>query len=88
MRHEIWLTLPDGTEHELQDRMTIGRGLENDLTFTSKKVSREFGVKPDPVMVIVCVPGSGFPVKTSGVTPVTKGAPADGWAVTESVPRA
>jgi predicted component of type VI protein secretion system len=41
VRHEIWLTLPDGTEHELQDRMTIGRGLENDLTFTSKKVSRD-----------------------------------------------
>ena len=41
MRHEIWLTFPDGTEHELQERLTIGRGSENDLVLTSKKVSRE-----------------------------------------------
>jgi hypothetical protein len=41
VRHEIWLTFPDGTEHELQERLTIGRGSENDLVLTSKKVSRE-----------------------------------------------
>jgi predicted component of type VI protein secretion system len=39
--HEIWLTLPDGTEHELRDRMTIGRDRENDLELASKKVSRQ-----------------------------------------------
>jgi pSer/pThr/pTyr-binding forkhead associated (FHA) protein len=39
--HEIWLTFPDGTEHELRDRLTIGRGPENDLPLASPKVSRE-----------------------------------------------
>jgi pSer/pThr/pTyr-binding forkhead associated (FHA) protein len=38
---QIWLTLPDGTEFELEDRLSIGRGPENDLCLDSKKVSRE-----------------------------------------------
>jgi hypothetical protein len=41
MAHEIWLTFPDGTEHELRERLTIGRDAENDLALPSKKVSRE-----------------------------------------------
>ena len=41
MAHDIWLTLPDGTERELQDRLTIGRDGANDLTLASPKVSRE-----------------------------------------------
>jgi pSer/pThr/pTyr-binding forkhead associated (FHA) protein len=41
MPHEIWLTFPDGTEHELRERMTIGRDEQNDLALASKKVSRE-----------------------------------------------
>jgi pSer/pThr/pTyr-binding forkhead associated (FHA) protein len=38
---DIWLTFPDGTEHELGDRLTIGRGPENDLTIPSTAVSRK-----------------------------------------------
>jgi predicted component of type VI protein secretion system len=41
---DIWLTFPDGTEHELHEQLTIGRGPENDLTFASAKVSREHAV--------------------------------------------
>ena len=41
MAHDIWLTLPDGTERELQDRLTIGRDRANDLTLASPKVSRD-----------------------------------------------
>jgi pSer/pThr/pTyr-binding forkhead associated (FHA) protein len=41
MLHEIWLTFPDGTEHELRERLRIGRDEQNDLTLASKKVSRE-----------------------------------------------
>jgi len=37
---DIWLTFPDGTEHELSDPLTIGRGSENDLTIRSSAVSR------------------------------------------------
>ena len=39
--HGIWLTLPDGTERELRERMAIGRGPANDLVLASKKISRE-----------------------------------------------
>jgi pSer/pThr/pTyr-binding forkhead associated (FHA) protein len=38
---DIWLTFPDGTEHELKENLTIGRGPENDLTFASVAVSRK-----------------------------------------------
>jgi hypothetical protein len=41
MPRRIWLTLPDGTEHELADRLAIGRAPTNDLAFASKQVSRE-----------------------------------------------
>ncbi|TMK95796.1 MAG: FHA domain-containing protein [Actinobacteria bacterium] len=41
MAHEIWLTFPDGSEHELRERLTIGRDEAHDLTLASKKVSRE-----------------------------------------------
>jgi pSer/pThr/pTyr-binding forkhead associated (FHA) protein len=37
---EIWLTLPDGTEHELRETLTIGRDPENDLTLSVAAVSR------------------------------------------------
>jgi pSer/pThr/pTyr-binding forkhead associated (FHA) protein len=37
---DIWLTFPDGTEHELHGTLTIGRGPENDLTLASSAVSR------------------------------------------------
>ena len=40
MAHEIWLTFPDGSEHELRERLTIGRDEANDLTLASKKVLR------------------------------------------------
>jgi pSer/pThr/pTyr-binding forkhead associated (FHA) protein len=36
----IWLTLPDGTEHELTGQLTIGRNNENDLIIPSNAVSR------------------------------------------------
>jgi pSer/pThr/pTyr-binding forkhead associated (FHA) protein len=38
---EIWLTFPDGTELELRETLTIGRGPENDLTIASTAVSRK-----------------------------------------------
>jgi pSer/pThr/pTyr-binding forkhead associated (FHA) protein len=41
MPGEIWLTFPDGTEHELKEGVTIGRDDRNDLTFTSPSVSRD-----------------------------------------------
>ena len=41
MPGEIWLTFPDGKEHELEDSVTIGRDETNDLTFGSHTVSRE-----------------------------------------------
>lgn len=41
MPGDIWLTFPDGTEHELQRTLTIGRGGENDLPLGSPSVSRE-----------------------------------------------
>jgi predicted component of type VI protein secretion system len=44
MGREIWLTLVDGTEHELRDRLTIGRSPENNLALDSKKVSRDHAV--------------------------------------------
>jgi len=41
MPGDIWLTFPDGTEHELKESVTIGRASGNDLTFASQSVSRE-----------------------------------------------
>jgi pSer/pThr/pTyr-binding forkhead associated (FHA) protein len=41
MPGEIWLTFPDGKEHELENSVTIGRDETNDLTFGSSTVSRE-----------------------------------------------
>jgi len=41
MPEDIWLTFPDGSEHELKESVTIGRGPGNDLTFASNTVSRE-----------------------------------------------
>ena len=41
MPGEIWLTVPDGAEHELKKGVTIGRDNSNDLTFTSPSVSRD-----------------------------------------------
>jgi pSer/pThr/pTyr-binding forkhead associated (FHA) protein len=41
MPGDIWLTFPDGTEHELKESVTIGRDTVNDLTFESQSVSRE-----------------------------------------------
>jgi pSer/pThr/pTyr-binding forkhead associated (FHA) protein len=38
---ESWLTLPDGTEHELRETLTIGRAPANDMTLDSSAVSRE-----------------------------------------------
>jgi predicted component of type VI protein secretion system len=38
---EIWLTFPDGTEHELKDTVSIGRGADNDLVMESAAVSRD-----------------------------------------------
>ena len=38
---DIWLTFPDGTEHELNEPLTIGRGPENDLVLPSTAVSRQ-----------------------------------------------
>lgn len=37
---DIWLTLPDGTEYELHEMLTIGRSPENDLALASAAVSR------------------------------------------------
>ena len=44
MARDIWVTFPDGTEHELEDRLTVGRGPENEITLASSKVSREHAV--------------------------------------------
>jgi pSer/pThr/pTyr-binding forkhead associated (FHA) protein len=41
MPGDIWLTFPDGTEHELVESVTIGRDARNDLTFASPTVSRD-----------------------------------------------
>jgi hypothetical protein len=41
MAGDIWLTFPDGTEHELEETVTIGRDESNDLTFASASVSRD-----------------------------------------------
>src|SRR5512133_3001660 len=41
MPGDIWLTFPDGTEHELKESVTIGRDAARDLTFQSPTVSRE-----------------------------------------------
>jgi hypothetical protein len=41
MAAEIWLTFPDGSEHELKDSVTIGRDTHNDLVMESAAVSRD-----------------------------------------------
>jgi hypothetical protein len=41
MATEIWLTFPDGSEHELNDTVTIGRDSHNDLVMESAAVSRD-----------------------------------------------
>jgi pSer/pThr/pTyr-binding forkhead associated (FHA) protein len=41
MPGDIWLTLPDGTEYELKESVTIGRDAGNDLIFNSPAVSRD-----------------------------------------------
>lgn len=41
MTGEIWLTFPDGTEHELHDAVTLGRDTRNDLVLESSAVSRD-----------------------------------------------
>jgi pSer/pThr/pTyr-binding forkhead associated (FHA) protein len=41
MPGEIWLTFPDGTEHDLQDTVTLGRDTGHDLVFESSAVSRD-----------------------------------------------
>src|SRR4051794_22823276 len=41
MPGDIWLTFPDGEEHELKETVTIGRDDSNDLTFRSTTVSRD-----------------------------------------------
>jgi predicted component of type VI protein secretion system len=38
---DIWLTFPDGTEHELGDSVSIGRDTANDLVMESAAVSRD-----------------------------------------------
>jgi pSer/pThr/pTyr-binding forkhead associated (FHA) protein len=41
MAGEIWLTFPDGVEHELTESASIGRDPTNDLVMESAAVSRE-----------------------------------------------
>jgi hypothetical protein len=41
MPGNVWLTFPDGREHELAGSVTLGRDARNDLTFSSPTVSRE-----------------------------------------------
>jgi pSer/pThr/pTyr-binding forkhead associated (FHA) protein len=41
MGGEIWLTFPDGAEHELRDAVTLGRDTGNDLVLESAAVSRD-----------------------------------------------
>jgi predicted component of type VI protein secretion system len=38
---DIWLMLPDGSEHTLRGDVTIGRGGDNDLVLKTTTVSRE-----------------------------------------------
>jgi pSer/pThr/pTyr-binding forkhead associated (FHA) protein len=40
----IWLTLPDGAEQQLAERLTIGRDAENDLVLPVTTVSRRHAV--------------------------------------------
>jgi pSer/pThr/pTyr-binding forkhead associated (FHA) protein len=39
-----WLTLPDGTERVLAEKVTVGRDESNDVSFVSPTVSREHAV--------------------------------------------
>jgi len=41
MAGEIWLTFPDGAEHELTENLSIGRDPTNDLVMESAAISRE-----------------------------------------------
>jgi hypothetical protein len=41
MAGEIWLTFPDGAEHDLTESVSIGRDPTNDLVMESAAVSRE-----------------------------------------------
>ena len=41
MAGEIWLTFPDGAEHELTESVSVGRDRINDLVLESSAVSRE-----------------------------------------------
>jgi hypothetical protein len=41
MAGEIWLTFPDGAEHELTESVSVGRDPTNDLVMESVAVSRE-----------------------------------------------
>jgi pSer/pThr/pTyr-binding forkhead associated (FHA) protein len=41
MAGEIWLTFPDGVEHELTESVSVGRDPTNDLVLESSAVSRE-----------------------------------------------
>jgi hypothetical protein len=44
MSSGIWLTLPDGTEQELGERLTIGRDSDNDLVLPGTTVSRRHAI--------------------------------------------
>jgi pSer/pThr/pTyr-binding forkhead associated (FHA) protein len=41
MAGEIWLTFPDGVEHELTESVSVGRDPTNDLVLESAAISRE-----------------------------------------------
>ena len=41
MAERIWLTFPDGTEHQLTDSISIGRDTHNDLVMESAAISRD-----------------------------------------------
>jgi FHA domain len=41
MAGNVWLTFPNGSEHELTESVTIGRDSDNDLVFDSRSVSRD-----------------------------------------------
>ena len=41
MAADSWLTLPDGSQHDLKDTVAIGRDTENDIVLESAAVSRE-----------------------------------------------
>ncbi len=41
MGADIWLTFPDGTEHELEHSVSVGRDRSNDLVLESSAVSRD-----------------------------------------------